>query len=228
MEKILTPTTGVRACLFSCIFIGYMKILAVSDVVVDWIYSPSLRELLSGTDLVIGCGDLPGYYLEYIISSLDIPLFHVRGNHSITQDLLDLDAQALSAPVDLHCKVLRYNGKTIAGIEGSLRYKDGPYQYTQSEMWVNVLRLVPHLLINRIRYGNFLDILVTHAPPWGIHDQSDYAHHGVKAFRWLLTIFKPSYQLHGHIHMYRPDTVTETVFVNTKVINVFGYKQIEI
>ncbi len=205
-----------------------MKILAVSDVVVDWIYSPRLCTLLSGTDLVISCGDLPDYYLEYIISSLDIPLFHVRGNHSMPADLLDQGTHALTAPVSLHCKVVQYNGKTIAGVEGSLRYKDGPYQYTQSEMWLNVFRLVPQLLMNQLRYGKFLDIFVTHAPPWGIHDQPDYTHQGVKAFRWLIKNFKPRYQLHGHIHIYRPDTVTETKFADTQVINVYGYKRIEI
>ncbi len=184
--------------------------------------------MLSDIDLVIGCGDLPDYYMEYIISSLDKPLFHVRGNHSIpTEDLKHTD-HALTAPVDLHCKTLRYNAKTIAGIEGSLRYKDGPYQYTQAGMWLNVFRLVPQLLNNRLKYGNYLDIFVSHAPAWGIHDQPDYAHQGIKAFRWLLIHFKPTYQLHGHIHVYRPDTETESIFVNTRVVNTYGYKRIEL
>jgi len=87
-----------------------------------------------------------------------------------------------------------------------------------------VFNLFPLLLWNRIRYGRYLDIFVTHASPWGIHDQPDYPHVGIKAFRWLLTVFKPQIHLHGHIHVYRPDTVTETHFEETRVINTYGYK----
>ena len=32
-------------------------------------------------DLVIGCGDLPFDYLEYLVSRLDVPLLYVPGNH---------------------------------------------------------------------------------------------------------------------------------------------------
>ncbi len=205
-----------------------MKILAVSDVVVDWIYSPRIRSALSDIELVIGCGDLPEYYLEYIISSLDVPLFHVHGNHSLTEDELWQDEHISSAAVDLHCKMLRYKGKTIAGIEGSLRYKNGPFQYSQTEMWLNALRLTPGLVNNRMKNSNYLDILVTHAPAWGIHDQPDLAHQGIKAFRWLLATFHPAYHLHGHVHVYRPDTIIDSQFGNTRVINAFGYQRIEL
>ena len=203
-----------------------MKILAVSDKVVDWIYSPKIRLKLSDTDLAIGCGDLPPYYLEFIISSLDIPLFNVNGNHSILENVHS-DHHS-SGCVDLHGKVMQYKGHIFAGIEGSLRYKDGAYQYTQTEMWLNVFKLVPALLLNRIKYGRYLDVFITHAPAWGLHDQSDHAHRGIKAFRWLLTRFQPEYHFHGHIHVYRPDMITETKFGKTRVINAYGYRQIEI
>ena len=31
--------------------------------------------------LILACGDLPYYYLEYIVGLLDVPLFYVHGNH---------------------------------------------------------------------------------------------------------------------------------------------------
>jgi len=32
-------------------------------------------------ELVLSCGDLPYYYLEYIVSMLNVPLLYVHGNH---------------------------------------------------------------------------------------------------------------------------------------------------
>ncbi|MGW8250128.1 MAG: hypothetical protein ACWGO1_05765, partial [Anaerolineales bacterium] len=58
-----------------------VKVLSLSDVIVQFIYSPHIRKRFPDVELVIGCGDLPYYYLEYIISSLNVPLFYVRGNH---------------------------------------------------------------------------------------------------------------------------------------------------
>jgi Icc-related predicted phosphoesterase len=205
-----------------------MKILAISDIVVDWIYSPKIRLLLSDTELAIGCGDLPIDYLEFIISSLDIPVFYVHGNHSLSEPEVKVSDRNSRGSIDLHGKVIRFKGYTFAGVEGSIKYNNGIYQSSQFDMWLNVIMLVPSLLTNRIKYGRFLNVFVSHAPPWGIHDQPDLPHQGIKAFRWLLTQFKPDYHLHGHIHVYRPDTITVTEFMKTKVINAYGFQKIEL
>jgi uncharacterized protein len=205
-----------------------MNIVAISDVVVDWIYSPKIRQILSDVDLIIGCGDLPIYYLEYIISSLNVPLFHVYGNHSLPELNEDHGTPKSGGAVDLHCKIVEYRGYTFAGVEGSLRYNNGAYQYSQAGMWLNVFRLVPAVLKNRINYGKYLNVFVTHAPPLGIHDQSDLPHNGINAFRWFILQFQPEYHLHGHIHVYRPDMVTESDLGKTHVINVYGSRRIEL
>jgi Icc-related predicted phosphoesterase len=54
----------------------------------------------------------------------------------------------------------------------------------------------------------------------------DLPHHGIKAFRWLLQVFKPAYHLHGHIHVYRNDIPTITQFEETQVINCYGYREL--
>lgn len=202
-----------------------MKLLAVSDVVVDWIYSPKIRMMLADTDLAIGCGDLPAYYLDFIVSTLDVPLFHVNGNHSIPEDR---KTNQHNGSLDLHCRVVEYHGITFAGVEGCLRYKEGPFQYTQAGMWLNVINLVPPLLMNKIKYGKYLNVFITHAPAWGIHDQPDLTHQGIKAFRWLINRFQPDYHIHGHVHIYRPDMVRESVFNKTKVINAYAYRKVEL
>ena len=65
-----------------------MKILAISDEVVDFIYSPRIKDKYADVDLVLACGDLPFYYLEYIVTVLDVPLYYVPGNHDRLEQYL--------------------------------------------------------------------------------------------------------------------------------------------
>ena len=58
-----------------------MKVLAVSDRIQEHIYSSTLRTRYSDVEMVFGCGDLPFYYLEYIVTMLTVPVLYVRGNH---------------------------------------------------------------------------------------------------------------------------------------------------
>ncbi|MBK8051373.1 MAG: hypothetical protein IPK16_32300 [Anaerolineales bacterium] len=136
-------------------------------------------------------------------------------------------AEPLGA-VNLHQRTFNEGGLILAGLEGSIRYNTAPrYQYTQSEMWMNIWRLAPKLLINRIRYGRYLDVLVAHSPPWEIHDQDDRPHQGFKSFLTFMRWFKPRYLLHGHIHIYRRDVITETTYAETQVINAYPYKVLD-
>lgn len=202
-----------------------MKVLSLSDVPVHMIYGPQIRSLFPDVDLVIGCGDLSYDYQEFVISMLDVPLFFVRGNHDkVLEYHLHGAHGGPQGGIDLHRKVINYRGLLLAGVEGSLRYRPGPFQYSQEEMWVNVFSLVPRLLRNKFAYNRYLDVFVTHAPPKGIHDQPDRPHQGIDAFRWLIQVFKPAYHFHGHIHIYRPDTATETLLDGTRVINTFSFR----
>jgi Icc-related predicted phosphoesterase len=85
------------------------------------------------------------------------------------------------------------------------------------------------MLLNRIQYGRYLDILITHSPPFGIHDDDTQAHTGLKALNWLIQFAKPRYHLHGHTHHYRRNlSVSETKFKETKIINVHPYKLLDV
>lgn len=207
-----------------------MKILTVSDIEVPFLYSPIISQRCGDVDMIISCGDLPYYYLEYMLSMLDVPLYYVRGNHASKIEFTSGgDRTSPWGGIDLHrsCKHDQ-SGMLLAGIEGSIRYNNGPNQYSQGEMWLIACNLVPALLINRIRFGRYLDILVTHSPPWKIHDGTDRPHIGIKAFRWLIDVFKPLYHLHGHIHIYRQDTIVETVVGQTHVLNTYGYRVLDL
>jgi len=225
-----------------------VKILAVSDEVVEFLYGPGLRQQFGDVDLVVGCGDLPFYYLEFIVTVLDVPLFYVPGNHDRPQQYLSdgriihraegceaLDARTARTPVPLDGTVKSDDASArtrphllLAGLGGSIRYNyDSVHQYTEGEMLGRVLRLAPRLLLNRLRHGRFLDILITHSPPRGIHDDTDRAHTGFEAFRTFMNLFQPRLLLHGHAHVYRPDVVTSTRYRRTQVINVYPYRTIE-
>ncbi|KAA3647883.1 MAG: hypothetical protein DWQ07_02535 [Chloroflexi bacterium] len=206
-----------------------MKILALSDKTIDFIYSPTVGERFTDIDWVISCGDLPYYYVEYVLDALNVPTFFVRGNHASVIEYSNRgNRTAPMGAVDLHTQVTNFRGVLMAGIEGSVRYRQGPFMYTQTDMWWTVISMIPRLLVNRLMYGRYLDLLITHAPPWGIHDKDDIAHQGFKAIRWLLEVFKPKYHIHGHIHLYNNDPIRRTNFGETEVINIYGYRELDL
>jgi len=207
-----------------------VKILFVSDKVIEHLYSPKVVERYRDVDLIVGCGDLPYYYLEFILSMLNVPLLYVHGNHDPQQEYLS-DGTAITGPgggANLHRRVHKEKDLIWVGLEGSIRYKDGCFQYTQREMWLNVFYLIPRLLMNKLLYGRYMDVLVAHSPPYGIHNGDDRIHIGFKAFLWLMQVFKPRYLVHGHRHVYNPAEITETLFNETKVINIYPYRVVEI
>ncbi len=202
-----------------------MKVLSVSDKVITTIDSPENIAELQDVTLILGCGDLPYYYQEDIAKKLRVPLYFVRGNHdAIIEYSVDGERKGPRNGMDLHRKTVYENGIILAGIEGCNRYNRGDFQYTQAEMWEHVFHLVPKLLMNKLMYGRYLDIFVTHAAPHGVHDKPDWTHVGIKAFNWLIKTFKPKYHFHGHNHVYTDDTITETQVGKTLVINTYGYK----
>lgn len=207
-----------------------MKLLAISDVESALLYSPMIVDRFSDVDIIISCGDLPYFYIEYIISMLNVPCYFVRGNHASAREISMTGTRKYPwGAVNLHhrCKE-DVTGLLLAGLEGSLRYNLGPYQYTQAEYWQMVLSLTPRFFWNKLKLGRYLDIFVAHAPPWQVHDEDDRPHRGIKAFRWLIKVFQPAYFLHGHIHVYRRETVTRSLVDKTTVQNVYGYKTLTI
>lgn len=203
-----------------------MKILSVSDRVLHSLYNHTIKQRYPDVDLVLGCGDLPFYYLEYITTKLTVPLFYVLGNHDLPREKsapfgATVKPQA-GGCLDVDGRVVSYRGLLVGGLEGSIRYKpEGDYQYTESEMWHKILGMIPRLALNRLRRGRYLDILITHAPPRGIHDQADLCHRGFASFLWFMERFRPLYLIHGHVHTYGPHTSQTTCYETTRVINTY-------
>lgn len=212
-----------------------MKLLCVSDQVDPLVYSTSMKDRFKDVDIVFSAGDLPFEYLDFIVSVLNLPLYFVMGNHDkppvAPERAVDPSGVVprwdrnipTHGAIDLGFKAKREQGLLIAGLAGCMLYNGGAHQYSDFQMWLAALALVPKLLFNKLLHGRFLDILLTHAPPLGIHDRKDTCHRGFSAFLWLMRAFKPRYLIHGHIHLYDMNDVRLTRYSDTTVINAFGH-----
>ncbi|HEV2128213.1 MAG TPA: metallophosphoesterase [Thermomicrobiales bacterium] len=210
-----------------------LRILAVSDDVDQRIYNSSVRDRMGDVDMVIGCGDLPASYLEFLSDALLRPVYYVLGNHA--EELTRAGERGTpkhpEGCIDLGGKVVRDpgSGLILAGLPGSVRYSQSdPVQYTEWEMRWMILKMAPLLFYNRMRYGRAVDILVTHSPPRHVGDREDPAHQGFIAMRRFLRRFRPAYQLHGHVHLYDRSKPNVVRFMDTDVINVFPYQRLEL
>lgn len=207
-----------------------MKILTVSDKIVDILYTPSIEERLADIDLVISCGDLPSSYLEFIVTVLNKPLFYVFGNHH-RKTIYTEKGKKTGGPegcINIDNRIVEHEGLLIGGFEGSMRYSTGKYQYSDFEMCMKINRMKPSLYFNKLFKKKYIDILVTHAPPFGIHDEEDLCHRGFRCFNNFIKNFRPKYLIHGHIHYYGTGYEWLTEVNGTKVVNAYGFQILEI
>jgi Icc-related predicted phosphoesterase len=213
-----------------------MKILCISDQIDPLVYSSSIKERFGDIDLVLSAGDLPLDYLDFVISGLNRPLLFVFGNHNLEDFKFFKKGTGLSMPLraqkfssygfgatHIGSRIVREEGIIVAGLGGSLRYNRGENQFTNFQMYLEIAKLIPAMLFNRLFRGRFLDVLLTHASPQGIHDREDPCHRGFEAFLWFMRTFKPKYLVHGHIHLYDLSEVRTTEYLKTKVVNAYNH-----
>ncbi len=205
------------------------RILAVSDQISPQVNSLQIRDRFGDVAMVLGCGDLPYTYMEYITTMLGVPCLFVHGNHDRPQHLSN--GQVLQEPggwVNLDGLTAKVKGWIVGGLEGSRRYHPRmPYQYSEQELALKIWRMSLRMLAHRLRDGRFLDILITHAPPCGIHDEVDACHLGFDALLKFMRRFRPRYLLHGHVHRYGTQP-WQTRYLDTEVINVYPFRVIEL
>ena len=188
-----------------------MKILTISDEEVPALWDYYIPGRLKDYDLIISCGDLKSSYLSFLVTMAKCPVFYVHGNHD-THYLKD-PPEGCACIDDQH---VVYNGVRILGLGGCRQYHPGEFQYTEAQM---------RRRIRRLRYALWkwggVDIVVTHAPPEGIGDDSDPAHRGFKALIELLDKYHPKYLLHGHVHLrYGQENTRNMEYNGSHVINV--------
>jgi hypothetical protein len=213
------------------------RVLAVSDEVDEGLYADPGR--VRGVQLVVACGDLPFDYLRCLIDTLDVPLVFVPGNHDpdlsgyrqsraglALRAAMPVDAPWPAGARNVDGSVADVCGLRIAGLGGSLRYREGPNQYSQHRQAGRALRLA--LRAGWPRPGRAaVDLLLTHAPPRGCGDADDLPHRGFDALHPLVRRLRPQLLLHGHVHPYGADAPDRRVG-DTVVKNVVGHHILDV
>lgn len=189
-----------------------MRILVLADIESKYFWDYFEQSKLDGIDLILSCGDLKPEYLSFLATFSKVPILYVRGNHD--------DIYEEKPPEGCICiedTIYTYQGIRIMGLGGSIRYKQGVNQYTQSEMKLRVAKMWL-----KIKKSKGIDILLTHAPAYHINDGEDGPHEGFEAFVQILDKFKPKCFIHGHVHMtYSRSHKRESVYKETRIINGF-------
>ena len=200
-----------------------MKILAVSDEECAALWDYYVPGRLSEYDLIISCGDLKAEYLSFLVTMGRCPVVYVHGNHDTSY--------AKEPPEGCDCiddHLITYNGVRILGLGGCRWYHPGEHQYTERQMRRRIRKLR-----GKIRKVGGVDIVVTHAPPFGIGDGEDNAHRGFEVLREFLDVYQPKYLLHGHVHLrYSGGTTSQAIreyeYGESTVINVSERYVVEI
>lgn len=232
-----------------------MKILCVSDYVDPLIYNQQVKKIFPDIDGILCAGDLPMDYVDFIVSVFNKPTYFIFGNHNLKEfsyyhktnnsmpGNMNKDAEMShghgakylgfksSIEYDLQYTDPKTGKKTpllIAGVSGSLKYNNGLNQYSDFQMKMKLLMMVPKLLINKLRFGRYLDIFLTHATPRHIHDHEDPCHKGFESFNWFIEKFKPTYMVHGHIHLYDLREERVSKHQDTVVVNAYSHYVIEL
>jgi Icc-related predicted phosphoesterase len=207
-----------------------VRILAVADEVAESLYGDTLKELRP--DLILAAGDLPFDYLENLVSRTDVPLLFVPGNHDPELKLGDSTYEGLSAKFDgtgprgcinVDARTEETAGIWIAGLGGSIRYNEGPNQYTQREMRWRARKLEWRARLRR----RHIDILLTHAPAAGLGDAGDPAHTGFDAFNRLVPKLRPRVHIHGHVRSFGPKK-DDLRLGETVIVNAIPYRLLEL
>ncbi len=195
-----------------------MKILFLADEESKSFWDFFRKEEFEGIDLIVSCGDLKPEYLSFLTTMTSIPVLYVRGNHD------KYDRNPPEGCIGIDDDIYEFEGVRIMGLGGCQRYNMGQNQYTEKEMRKRVSKLRMKLFMKR-----GFDILVTHAPAYGVNDGEDLCHRGFEVFGKLIEKYQPKYFVHGHVHMnYGRQFPREDVIGNTKVINAYNHYLVEI
>lgn len=192
-----------------------------------------------GIDLIVSAGDLAFDYLSDLADRLSCPGVLVPGNHD--PDLTGFrerrgiwlrDGMPASWPGppgfdDVDGRVVDVAGVRFAGLGGSVRYRQGPNQWTEREQTRRACAMVRAARRRTRRDGRRIDVLLTHAPPRGLGDRDDPAHHGFACLHDVVAALRPRLLLHGHIHPYG-QPAPDRVIGDTRIVNVVGRRTMEL
>lgn len=196
-----------------------MRILLIADEESKYYWDFFEKSKLDGIDLIVSCGDLSPHYLSFLATFAKVPVLYVHGNHDHCYEQTPPDGC-----ICIDDDVYVHNGVKILGLGGCMSYNYGNFQYTQGEMRKRVKKMR-----RKIKRNKGIDVLITHAPAFGLNDGSDLPHTGFEAFLEVMDEYKPKLFAHGHVHInYGRDFKRESRYKDTLVINAYEKFIVEI
>ena len=138
-----------------------MKIKAL--IIADKKPEPWIKNILDNNpdiELIITLWDLEFFDISYLIDVKNIPKIWIYWNHC---DWLYLEQLWIN---NLHLHIFNFKWIKFWWFEGSIRYKESSYakMYTQEEAF------------ELLEDFEKVDILITHNPPFWVHDELDPSH----------------------------------------------------
>ena len=196
-----------------------MKILLIADEEEPYLWDYYRPGVLKDYDFILSAGDLKAAYLEFLVTMANKPLLYVHGNHDEYYDS--------HPPEGCDCiedRVTVCKGVRILAFGGCMRYNQKPHQYTEREMEHKIRKCR-----RAVKKAGGVDIILTHAPPFGLGDGEDLCHRGFQCYRTLIEELKPRYFIHGHMHLnYRNASQRIRTCGETTLINACGRYELEI
>ena|ERR1017187_6457867 len=178
-----------------------MKILVLADIDdLRWQHGTGQA------DLILALGDIADcLILEAAEAYGAPPIFGVKGNHCSPTPFPE-------GITDLHLRTVEFGGISFGGFHGSWRYKlRGHYLFEQDEATA---------LLEGFGY---VDVLLAHNSPSGIHERGDEVHAGFLALNAYISRAKPKVVFHGHQHINKESTMGQT-----RVVGVYGHRLFEL
>ncbi len=190
-----------------------MRVLALADEADKRLWDHLDRSLLEGVDLILSAGDLPADYLSFLTCFTHAPIYYIHGNHDVRYE-----KKPPEGCICIEDTIVKIGGVRILGLGGSMRYKPGDCMYSEKEMQKRIRKLWFKLFVNR-----GFDILLTHAPAFGLGDEENLPHRGFRCFLKMMDKYTPKFLIHGHVHKeYTAFFEREHTYNRTRVINANG------
>lgn len=168
-----------------------MKALIITDLH-SWTNEEyQITKELTGYDICFLLGDISIEYLKQLQAIIHAPIYGLNGNH----DSNNIEKAGIT---NIHGKCIEVNGITFLGMQGSIRYKRGPYNtYTQEES-IEISRTLEKA-----------DVLLTHAAAFDTQS-TNIAHVGLKGILEYIEENQPRLHIHGHLHINRNKMIRNT------------------
>lgn len=147
--------------------------------------SEEIALLQSNFDVCLLLGDNSSSSILEILKYVDsTKIYGILGNHDEFNLLNNLGIP------NIHGKTIKVNGITIAGFQGSFKYKNENFPaYTQEES-ISLSELIESA-----------DILISHEAPWYLKDFK-ISHQGLKGITNYIYKNNITHNFHGHLHSY--------------------------